>query len=88
MIRIERTLPGELEGDIDPEDYGFDVITEEPPSRQERTERVGRLYAQAKERTGVVIPSLEPYLVAVSEEPSSDSDSSVDTEGHHDTTDE
>ena len=66
MIHIERTLPGEIEGNIDPEDYGFDVIKEEPPSEEEATERVGRLYAQVKERTGRVIPELEPCLAAVS----------------------
>jgi hypothetical protein len=62
MIRIERTLPGELEGDIHPEDYGFEVIKEPPPSRQEVIARVGYLYAQVKERTGMVIDTLEPYL--------------------------
>jgi hypothetical protein len=62
MIRIEKTLPGELEGDIDPEDYGFEVIREEPPDEREAAARVGHLYAQVKERTGRVIPPLEPYL--------------------------
>jgi hypothetical protein len=70
LIHIERTLPGEIEGNIDPEDYGFDVIKEEPPSEEEATERVGRLYAQVKERTGRVIPELEPCLAAVSGQPS------------------
>jgi hypothetical protein len=72
MIRIERPLPGEMEGNIDPEDYGFAVIKEEPPSNDEVIERVGRLYAQAKERTGVVIPELEPCLAAVSGQSSGD----------------
>jgi hypothetical protein len=65
MMRIERTLPGELEGDIDPEDYGFEVIKEPPPSGQEIAARVGHLYAQVKERTGMVIDTLEPYLAAL-----------------------
>lgn len=71
MIRIEKTLPGELEGDIDPEDYGFEVIREEPPDEQEAAVRVGSLYAQVKERTGLVIPSLEPYLAALPDSPES-----------------
>ncbi len=65
MIRIEKTLPGELEGDIDPEDYGFEVIRQEPPDEREAAARVGSLYAQVKERTGLVIPPLEPYLAAL-----------------------
>jgi len=55
-----------MEGDIDPEDYGFGVIKEEPPTEAEAMERVGRLYAQVKERTGAIIPELEPCLAAVS----------------------
>lgn len=61
-MKFEKVLPGELEGKIDPEDYGFDVIKEEPPNEEEAAKRVGRLYAQAKARTGVVIPSLEMFL--------------------------
>jgi hypothetical protein len=67
MIRIEKTLPGELEGDIDPEDYGFEVIREDTPDEEEATVRVGQLYAQVKERTGMIIPPLEPYLTALPE---------------------
>ena len=65
-MRIARALPGEIDGDIDPEDYGFEVIKEEPPDDEEATERVGRLYAQVKERTGLMIPELEPCLAALS----------------------
>jgi hypothetical protein len=67
MIRIEKTLPGELEGDVDPAAYGFEVIRQEPPDEEEATARVGQLYAQLKERTGMVIPRLEPYLAALPE---------------------
>lgn len=69
MIRIEKTLPGELDGDIDPEDYGFEVIKEEPPDEGEAAVRVGHLYAQVKERTGIVISPLEPYLAALPDQP-------------------
>jgi hypothetical protein len=69
MIKLAKALPGELEGDIDPEDYGFEVIKEEPPSEEETAERVGRLYAQAKERTGVVIPQLEEFLRSTGHSP-------------------
>lgn len=62
MPRITRFLRGELEGDVDPEDYGFDVVRKDPPDDAEAAARVGALYAQVKERTGVVIPKLEPYL--------------------------
>jgi len=55
-------LPGELEGRIDPEDYGFGVIREELPSDAELAERVAMFYAIAKRRTGATIPALEPYL--------------------------
>jgi hypothetical protein len=62
MIRISRTLPGELEGDINPEDYGFEVIKEDPPDDSEAARRVAQLYAQIQERTGMVIPPIEKYL--------------------------
>jgi len=62
MLRIARTLPGELQDSINPEDYGFGVVKRMPPPAHESSERVRRLYAQVKERTGVVIPRLESYL--------------------------
>lgn len=62
IFRIEKTLPGELEGRVNPEDYGFDVIREEPPDAQESARRVARLYKQALERTGMVMPAIERYL--------------------------
>jgi hypothetical protein len=62
VLRLEKTLPGELEGKVNPEDYGFDTIHEEPPNDQEAAERVSRLYEQVKERTGVEIPAIDRYL--------------------------
>ena len=61
-ISIEKPLPGELEGKVDPEDYGFGVIKDEPQSEDEIAQRVGRFYARLKDRTGLVIPALEPFL--------------------------
>ncbi|MBM7785707.1 hypothetical protein [Tenggerimyces flavus] len=62
MLRIERFQPGELEGEIDPRDYGFEVIRQEPPSDRELAGELASLYARAKRRTGVTIPELEPLL--------------------------
>jgi hypothetical protein len=62
MIRFGKLLPGELKGEIDPGDYGFGVIEEPVPDEEEAAQRIGRLYARAKARTGVVIPKLERYL--------------------------
>ena len=62
VLRMDKTLPGELEGKVNPEDYGFDIIHEEPPNDQEAAERVARLYEQVKERTGVEIPVIDRYL--------------------------
>lgn len=67
VITIEKLLPGELEGNIDPGDYGFEVIKEDPPSDEELRLRAALFYRRAKQRTGVVIPSLEPYLTTVAE---------------------
>ena len=64
MIKIEKALPGEQDGTINPEDYGFDVIKEEPLTKDQEIERIGRLYERVKELTGAVIPKLEPYLEA------------------------
>jgi hypothetical protein len=84
MIRIEKTLPGEVEGDIDPEDYGFEVIREEPLDRAEATARVGQLYAQVKARTGMTIPPLEPYLAVLTDE-ARRTQHHQDEEGHNGT---
>jgi len=62
LLPISRLLPGELEGEIDPEDLGFDTIRDDPPDDAEAAVRVAQLYAQTKKRTGVAIPELEPYL--------------------------
>jgi hypothetical protein len=75
MLRIAKTLPGELEGDVDPEDYGFEVIREEPPDPQESARRVAHLYGQIFQRTGMVIPPLERYLEEAGERsPSAEGD--------------
>jgi hypothetical protein len=65
MIKITRILPGELEEDINPEDFGFDVIKIDPPSPAEAAARIRKLYTQVKHRTGVVIPKTEKYLESV-----------------------
>lgn len=62
MIRISRPLPGELTGDINPEDFGFDVILDEPLTPDEEARIKASLYRDMKERTGTTIPELEPYL--------------------------
>ena len=56
MIQIGRRLPGELEGEIKPEDYRFDFLNEPLPLAGEVALRIVALYEQAKERTGVAIP--------------------------------
>jgi len=67
MIRIAKTLPGELIGDVNPEDYGFKVIKEEPPDEAESARRVARLYEQIKERTGITLVATERYLAEAAE---------------------
>src|SRR5690348_16618075 len=63
IVRIAKPLPGEFEGTVDPEDYGFSVIKDDPHvSEEEQARQVAVLYENAKARTGVVIPSLEAYL--------------------------
>jgi hypothetical protein len=62
MMRIGRILPGELEGNINPEDYGIQVIKEEEPSGEEAAQRISEIYEGAKERSGVADPKLEKYL--------------------------
>ena len=65
MVRIEKPLPGEFEGTLDPEEYGFSVIKDDlMSSDEEQTRQVEELYAKAKERTGITIPALEEYLEA------------------------
>jgi hypothetical protein len=65
MVKITRLLPGESEEDVDAKDLGFDVVPTTPPGPAEAAARIGALYAQAKEQTGVTIPQLEPYLGSV-----------------------
>jgi hypothetical protein len=64
MNRFARTLPGELINDVDPEEFGFDVIREQPLSEQELAGLVEQLYMQTKERNGMVSPPIERYLAA------------------------
>jgi hypothetical protein len=59
---IEKMFPGELEGDINPEDYGFGVIREEPLTPGQAAELVNALYSQVKERTGLSMPKVEDYI--------------------------
>lgn len=61
MNTAERRV-NELIGDIDPRDYGFDVIVDEPPSEEEQVERVLEVYVQARDRTGVTSPKMERLL--------------------------
>jgi hypothetical protein len=65
-MRLVKLLPGEIDGEINPEDYGFDVIPDVPPAGTEAATRVAVLYAQTKDRTGVVIPKLESFLAEAS----------------------
>jgi hypothetical protein len=62
MVRFTRVLPGELEGRINPKDYGFDVVPSQSPGKAEEEAQIADLYAQVKARTGKEIPKLEPYL--------------------------
>ena len=63
MITIQKkTLPGELEGNFDPEAYGFAVVRDDVPSNEEAAARVGLFYSRMKEQMGLVVPNLEPYL--------------------------
>lgn len=62
MNRIARRLPGELENDLDPREFGFRVVKDELPKGDDADARLAQFYARAKERTGVTIPKLESYL--------------------------
>jgi hypothetical protein len=62
MSRFAKTLPGELTDEVNPKDFGFDVIREEPLSEEQMTRLVKQLYLQTKERTGMVSPPIERYL--------------------------
>ncbi len=59
---LEKMLPGELEGEVNPEDYGFGVIREEPLTPGRAAELVNTLYGQVKERTGLTMPKVENYI--------------------------
>lgn len=59
---IDKFLPGELEGTLRPEDYGFEVIPVEPMTYEAQCLAIAALYRAARYRTGVEIPQLEKYL--------------------------
>lgn len=61
-LPIGRVLPGELDGTLDPRDYGFGVISVDPVSPEEEKSRVRNFYERAKARTGVTIPTVEVFL--------------------------
>ena len=68
MLYIERPLPGEWEGTLNPEDYGFDVIPTQGvvPTQWVEEERVAAsFYRRLQERTGRHIPQLDPLLERV-----------------------
>jgi methylase of polypeptide subunit release factors len=48
MLHFARVLPGELDGTINPADYGFDIIPVEVPASVEADLRVAQLYRQAR----------------------------------------
>lgn len=61
-IRLRRPLPGEIEGRVDPERYGFEVIKDEPQSEEDALEDVRELYEAAKARTGRRVQRIEEFL--------------------------
>ncbi|HLZ15316.1 MAG TPA: class I SAM-dependent methyltransferase [Candidatus Saccharimonadales bacterium] len=65
MLSIEKPLPGEWEGTLNPEDYGFGVIRDESITRWEEDERAADLYRRVLDRTGMRIPGLDPVLARV-----------------------
>jgi methylase of polypeptide subunit release factors len=67
-LALTRVPLGELDGKIDPRDYGFDVIDDPLPSQVAMDVGAGNLYAQIKKRTGTVIPKLERYLNTIDRE--------------------
>jgi hypothetical protein len=67
VLSVGKPLPGELQGNVDPEQFGYVVIRDDLPSEIEAAERVRAFYARAKARTGVVIPALERYLKSESD---------------------
>jgi hypothetical protein len=62
MIKIKRMLPGELEGDVNPEDFGFTVTKSEWTSREESVKTMRRIYEVGKQASGVTDPRIEKYI--------------------------
>jgi methylase of polypeptide subunit release factors len=58
---IGRVLPGELDGTLDPRDYGFEVIRDETPL-EDRLVGAAALYQQVLHRTGTESPRLDELL--------------------------
>lgn len=54
-------LPGELDGTLDPRDYGFGIIRDETPL-EDRLVGAAALYQQVLHRTGTEIPQLNELL--------------------------
>ena len=61
-VRFDRMLPGELEGKVNPETYGFEVIDDELPSPEEQKRRVADLYQLSKEISGIMSPHFEELV--------------------------
>lgn len=55
-------LPGELEGTVNPEDFGFDVIKDEELTGSEAADEMRKFYEGAKERSGVADPLVEQRI--------------------------
>jgi methylase of polypeptide subunit release factors len=60
-LHIERPLPGEFEGTLDPRDYGFEVIPVEQ-TNEELQQGAAELYRQARMNFGVQHPRLDALL--------------------------
>jgi hypothetical protein len=62
MVRIKRMIPGELEGDVNPEDFGIQVIKIEKTPRKEAAARMGKMYAEAREVSKIADPRIEKFI--------------------------
>ena len=60
-IYIEKMLPGELDGTLDPRDYGFEVIKDTRPE-EEALRGAAQLYRSTRARTGTEMPKLDHLL--------------------------
>jgi len=62
MVRIRKMIPGELEDDVRPEEFGIQVIKIEKTSRKEAAARMGKLYAEAREVSKIADPKIEKFI--------------------------